>query len=156
MESPFLLRDAAVPSSYPSPLRPRMLPSNKIPLREALYMFWALKMNSISYTKSSVFEWHCNSQQNNIRSDQVTSKSWIDPKSYEVDEKIFENFRSWSEVSQRFTKLMRSLLNPVQTVLFWALNPCNLKTVNAMVTKLTQNDVDNNSSNFRCLVGMLT
>ena len=33
---------------------------------------------------------------------------------------------------------------------------CNFKTVNAMVTKLTQGDVDNNCSNFRCFVGMMT
>ena len=33
---------------------------------------------------------------------------------------------------------------------------CNFKTVNAMVTKLTQDDVDNNSSNFRCFVDMVT
>ena len=33
---------------------------------------------------------------------------------------------------------------------------CSLKTVNAMVTKLIQDDADNNSSNFRCLVDMLT
>ena len=33
---------------------------------------------------------------------------------------------------------------------------CNLKIVNAMVTKLTQDDVDNNSSNFRCFVGIVT
>ena len=32
----------------------------------------------------------------------------------------------------------------------------NFKTINAMVTKLTQDDVDNNSSNFRCFVDMLT
>ena len=33
---------------------------------------------------------------------------------------------------------------------------CNLKTVNAMVTKVTQDAVDNISSNFKCLVDMLT
>ena len=58
-----------------------------------------------------------------------------------------------------------SHLNPIQTGLFgpsltggglWKPPLCNLKTVNAMVTKLTQDDVDNNSSNFRCLVDMLT
>ena len=50
--------------------------------------------------------------------------------------------------------------NPIQTGLFWtfwdqgggALEAplCNFKTVNAMVTKLTQDDVHNNSSSFRC------
>ena len=34
--------------------------------------------------------------------------------------------------------------------------PCNLKTFDTLVTKLTQDDVDNNSSNFRCLVDMLS
>ena len=33
---------------------------------------------------------------------------------------------------------------------------CNFKTVNAMVTKLTQDDVDSNYSNLRCFVDMLT
>ena len=33
---------------------------------------------------------------------------------------------------------------------------CNLKTVNALVTKLTQDDVHNNYSNLRCFVDMLT
>ena len=32
----------------------------------------------------------------------------------------------------------------------------NVKTFNAMVTKLTHDNVGNNSSNFRCLVDMLT
>ena len=48
---------------------------------------------------------------------------------------------------------------PIQTGLYWTFSDwgggaseaplCNLKTVNAMVTKLTQDNVDNNSSNFR-------
>ena len=33
---------------------------------------------------------------------------------------------------------------------------CNFKTVNAMVTKLRQDDADNNSSDFRCFVGIVT
>ena len=33
---------------------------------------------------------------------------------------------------------------------------CNFKTVNAMVTKLREDDVHNNSSNFRCSDAIMT
>ena len=38
----------------------------------------------------------------------------------------------------------------------WEAPLCNFKTSNAMVTKLMQDDVDNNSSHFRCSVDMVT
>ena len=59
-------------------------------------------------------------------------------------------------------------LNPIQTALFWTFSDrgggaleappppfCNFKTVDAMVTKLTQDDVDNNSGHFWRFPGMV-
>ena len=44
------------------------------------------------------------------------------------------------------------IFNPIQTGPYSdpPPPPCNFKTVNAMVTKLTQDDAHNNFSNFRC------